>query len=250
MLAAPLVLAGTWAAVPGRARATLREPSQTALGAAMQRAAHQLLERPLVFEDPLALPILGLERVRWITANLERLRHPWATSLRASLVVRSRVAEDTLADAVASGTRQMVILGAGLDTFGYRNPHPRLRVFEVDHPATQTWKRERLAAQGIAVPRSLAFVPVDFETRSLEARLDAAGLRTEAPAFFSWLGVTMYLSREAIARTLRDAGHHGAPGTTIVSAVAVLSAVSGSATPPAAGSTVALLVIVPPAALT
>jgi len=216
MLAAPLVLAGAWAALPGGASATLREPSQTALGAAMQRAAHQLLERPLIFEDPLALRILGLERVRWIAANLDRLRHPWAASLRASLVVRSRVAEDEAAQAVSAGTRQMVILGAGLDTFGYRNPQPRLRVFEVDHPATQAWKRERLAAQDIRVPRSLAFVPVDFETQSLEARLGAAGLRADRPVFFSWLGVTMYLSREAITQTLRYAGSRCAPGSTIV----------------------------------
>jgi len=216
MLAAPLMLAGAWAAVPGEARAALREPSQTALGAAMQRAAHQLLERPLVFEDPLALPILGLERVRWLAANLDRQRHPWAASLRAALVVRSRVAEDALADAVARGTRQAVILGAGLDTLAYRNPHAGLRVFEVDHPATQSWKRERLSAQGIAVPRSLAFVPVDFETQTLATRLAAAGLRTDAPAFFSWLGVTMYLSQEAIAQTLRYAGGCCAPGSTIV----------------------------------
>lgn len=216
VLAAPLALAGAWAAGCGPATAALREPSQTALGAAIQRAAHQLLERPLVFEDPLALPILGLERVRWIAANLDRQRHPWAASLRASLVVRSRVAEDALADAVAAGTRQLVILGAGLDTFAYRNPHPRLGVFEVDHPATQTWKRERLAAQGITVPRSLAFVPVDFETQTLEARLRAAGLRTDAPVFFSWLGVSMYLSREAIAQTLRYAGRRCAPGSAIV----------------------------------
>lgn len=216
MLAAPLMLAGAWAAVPGEARAALREPSQTALGAAMQRAAHQLLERPLIFDDPLSLPILGLERVRWLAANLDRFRSPGAAALRAALVVRSRAAEDALADAVAAGTRQMVILGAGLDTFAYRNPHARLRVFEVDHPATQSWKRERLSAQGIAVPRSLAFVPVDFETQTLEARLAAAGLRTDAPAFFSWLGVTMYLSREAIAQTLRYAGSRCAPGSAIV----------------------------------
>lgn len=185
-------------------------------GAAVQRAAHQLLERPLIFEDPLALPILGLERVRWIAANLDRLRSPWAASLRASLVVRSRLAEDMLADAMAAGTRQMVILGAGLDTFGCRNPHPRLRVFEVDHPATQRWKQERLAAQGIAVPRSLTFVAVDFESQSLETRLGTAGLRADAPVFFSWLGVTMYLSREAIAGTLRYMAGRCAPGSAIV----------------------------------
>jgi methyltransferase (TIGR00027 family) len=218
-LAAPLALAGAWAAHPGPALATAvpsREPSQTALGAAVQRAAHRLLERPLIFDDPLSLPILGLERVRWLATHLDRFRSAGAGALRASLVVRSRAAEDALAEAVAGGTRQAVILGAGLDTFGCRNPHPRLRVFEVDLPATQAWKRERLADQGIAVPRSLAFVAVDFETQTLEARLAAAGLRTEAPVFFSWLGVTMYLSREAIAQTLRYAGTRCAPGSTVV----------------------------------
>jgi methyltransferase (TIGR00027 family) len=243
-LAAPLALAGAWATHPGLAAAAAprahaatgataasgptgptgaagatpaptRGPSQTALGAAMHRAAHRLLERPLVFDDPLALPILGLERVRWLAANLDRFRSPAAGSLRAALVVRSRVAEDTLAQAVVRGTRQAVILGAGLDTFGCRNPHARLQVFEVDLPATQAWKRERLAEQGIAVPRSLAFVPVDFETQTLAARLHAAGLRTGAPALFSWLGVTMYLSRDAIAQTLRFAGAC-APGSQIV----------------------------------
>jgi methyltransferase (TIGR00027 family) len=122
--------------------------------------------------------------------------------MRAFLVMRSRYAEDQLAQAVGRGLAQYVVLGAGLDTFAYRNPHRRLRVFEVDHPATQAWKRSRLKDQSIDVPRSLRFAPVDFETQTLADGLKAAGFRADRPAFFSWLGVTIYLSKEAVAGTL------------------------------------------------
>jgi len=96
-----------------------------------------------------------------------------------------------------------VVLGAGLDTFACRNPHRGLRVFEVDHPSTQAWKRERLAAQAIGVPSSMRFVAVDFEKQRLDERLAAGGFRADRPAFFSWLGVTIYLSPQAVAGTLR-----------------------------------------------
>jgi methyltransferase (TIGR00027 family) len=99
--------------------------------------------------------------------------------------------------------RQFVLLGAGLDTFAYRNPFADLRVFEVDHPATQTWKRERLAAGAIAVPSNVTFVSVDFESQTVSRELEAAGFDASAPAFFSWLGVTTYLTRESIRSTLR-----------------------------------------------
>ena len=89
------------------------------------------------------------------------------------MAARSRYAEDELARAVAHGVTQYVVLGAGLDTFAYRNPHPGLRVFEVDHPATQAWKREQLQAAGIAIPPSLTFVPIDFE----QANAGGAGLQ-------------------------------------------------------------------------
>src|SRR6185295_17030072 len=92
--------------------------------------------------------------------------------------------------------------GAGLDTFAYRNPHPNLRVFEVDHPSTQGWKRSRLAEQSIEAPRSLTFAPVDFETQTLADGLKAAGFRADRPAFSSWLGVVIYLSKPAVAGTL------------------------------------------------
>ena len=105
--------------------------------------------------------------------------------------------------AVAKGVRQYVVLGAGLDTFAYRNPFAYLRVFEVDHPATQAWKRDQLQAGGIAIPDGFAFVAVDFEKQTLNAELAAAGFTTSQPAFFSWLGVTPYLTREAFEGTLR-----------------------------------------------
>jgi methyltransferase (TIGR00027 family) len=98
--------------------------------------------------------------------------------------------------------RQYVVLGAGLDTFAYRNPHSGLRVFEVDHPATQAWKRERLEAAGIAIPTSLTFAPIDFERRTLADGLGQSGFNGSAAAFFSWLGVTPYLTREACLVTL------------------------------------------------
>jgi len=179
------------------------EPSRTARSTALQRAAHQLLETPRVFDDPVALRIFGARGVAWLGRNLDTYRTGGARAMRAFLVMRSRYAEDQLALAVARGVTQYVVLGAGLDTFAYRNPHRRLRVFEVDHPSTQAWKRSRLNEQGIDIPRSLSFAPVDFETQTLADGLKAAGFRADRPAFFSWLGVTIYLSKEAVAGTLR-----------------------------------------------
>jgi len=179
------------------------EPSRTARGAALHRAAHQLLETPHVLDDPFALPILGAQSARWLEANLDQYRGPGARGMRAFIVMRSRFAEDELGRAVAAGVRQYVVLGAGLDTFGYRNPHAGLRVFEVDHPSTQAWKRARLAEQGIGVPQSLTFAPIDFETQTLAGGLEAAGFRADRPAFFSWLGVVVYLSESAVKGTLQ-----------------------------------------------
>jgi len=178
------------------------QPSRTARGAAMQRAAHQLLEEPHVFDDPLALRIFGAQGVRWLGSNLDTYRTAQSRGMRAFLVMRSRYAEDELARAYANGVRQYVVLGAGLDTFAYRNPHRKLKVFEVDHPSTQAWKRSRLREQAIEVPASTVYAPVDFETQTLAAGLKAAGFRADRPAFFSWLGVTIYLSKEAVAGTL------------------------------------------------
>jgi methyltransferase (TIGR00027 family) len=171
---------------------------------AVSRAAHLLLDEPRVLEDPIALAIVGAAAVAAIRTAPLRYRVRPARYLRAFLVARSRVAEEALAQAVRGGVRQYVVLGAGLDTFAYRNPYRAegLTVFEVDHPATQAWKRGQLEAAGIAVPASLRFVSVDFETQQLGERLAAAGLRADERAFFSWLGVSMYLTRAAIGATL------------------------------------------------
>jgi methyltransferase (TIGR00027 family) len=175
--------------------------SRTAQRVAIRRAAHQLLDHPRVLDDPLALRIIGSEAAHDLRSNPKE-HHAFARAFRAFMVARSRYAEDELARAVVDGVSQFVVLGAGLDTFAYRNPHPRLRVFEVDHPATQAWKREQLHAGKIPIPESLTFVPIDFEKQTLRERLAEAGLNFNAPAFFSWLGVTPYLTRDACMATL------------------------------------------------
>lgn len=183
-------------------------PSETALRVAMRRAAHQVLDHPKVFDDPLALRILGLANgsadppdPKWQEETA------FSRVLRASLAGRSRYAEDELHIAVRRGIRQYVVLGAGLDTFACRNPYPEdvLHVFEVDHADTQSWKRSRLKEAGIPIPRSLFFSPVDFERETLGDGLRQAGFDVRKSTFFSWLGVTPYLTKSAVIATLQFA---------------------------------------------
>lgn len=136
---------------------------------------------------------------------LGNLPEPTRLQLKASFVMRSRFAEDCLAESVGLGVRQYVLLGAGLDTFAYRQPvwAKSLRVFEVDHPATQRWKRRRLGEAGVSVPGNVSFVPVDFEAVSLASALSQAGLDFSRATFFSMLGVSQYLSEAAFDQTLR-----------------------------------------------
>src|SRR5262249_34463279 len=175
-------------------------PSATAYRVAMRRAAHQILDRPVVLDDPIALRIIGTRGAEQIRADPRRYDSSFGRALRLFLVARSRCAEDALAAAVAAGVRQYVVLGAGVDTFAYRNPYAseQLRVFEVDMPATQAWKRDLLGRTRIGEPASLTFVPVDFERQALPEQLRAAGFREDQPACFSWLGVSMYLTRDAV----------------------------------------------------
>jgi methyltransferase (TIGR00027 family) len=185
---------------------------------AMVRAAHLLWdEPPKIFEDTLALRLSGCETEAALKVRLDQFDAEIARStsrdfarisrrsLTAMVVMRSRYVEDELDEALAKGVRQYVILGAGLDSFAYRRSELAkvLRVFEVDHPATQAWKRTRLHEAGIRLPPNLNAVPVDFEKESLIDNLQRNGYRKDAPGFFSWLGVTMYLTPEAIFGTLR-----------------------------------------------
>ena len=179
-------------------------PSLTAKVAALLRAAHQLLEGGAIFSDPLAVPICGEDAgtiSRFVRENPDRLR--------LFIVARSRFAEECLAHAVHRGVRQVVVLGAGLDTFGLRNPYSALgvRVFEVDRPATQRWKRECLEKAKLPIPSWLTLVTVDFERESLLDPLKTAGFEEDRPAFFTWLGVVPYLSRDTVLATLSLIAH-------------------------------------------
>jgi methyltransferase (TIGR00027 family) len=172
--------------------------SKTAFGVAIRRAAHQLADRPPVLDDPIALRLVG-DR---FADKMERAMEPVGRDSRAYMAARSRYVEDRLAEFVARGVDQYVLLGAGLDTFAYRNPFPQLRVFEVDFPATQTTKRKMLAAAQIPVPESLTFVPLDLEHHTLAEDLAEAGFDASRPAFVGWLGVIPYLPLETVRTTL------------------------------------------------
>lgn len=129
--------------------------------------------------------------------------HPVGRDFRGFMAARSRYVEDQLAEAVTEGVAQYVVLGAGLDTFAWRSSFPALRVFEVDFPATQDWKRTMLAAADLSLPPNLTFVPLDFERHTLAEGLTAAGFDAQRPAFFGWLGVVPYLTSSAFRATLR-----------------------------------------------
>jgi methyltransferase (TIGR00027 family) len=180
------------------------KPSRTAFRVAIRRAAHQIFDTPRVLDDPFAVRIIGAEYAARIKAGVTENSGLISKSLRAFLVARSRYAEDELARAVSDGVRQYVVLGAGLDTFAYRNLHASagLRVFEVDHPATQEWKREKLRAAAINIPPETVFVPVDFERETITDGLQRVGFAPKEKTFFSWLGVTPYLTDRAFTETL------------------------------------------------
>jgi methyltransferase (TIGR00027 family) len=176
-------------------------PSRTARAAALHRAAHQVLERGSVFTDPLALRILG-EDAETVARRAEE--RPSGRGMRIFIAARTRFAEDALAVAVERGASQLVVLGAGLDTYAYRGAlRERLRIFEVDHPATQAWKRQRLAEADILVPPALTFAPIDFERQTLAEGLAAANFDPALQTFFTWLGCVPYLTEEAVWSTLQ-----------------------------------------------
>jgi methyltransferase (TIGR00027 family) len=193
-----------------------RSVSRTAWRVALRRAVHQVLDRPVVLDDPIAIPILGDDVASTLRDSPAAYdRGPIDTVLRAFMAARARFAEDHLDAARDAGVAQYVILGAGLDTFAYRQRRadPPLEIWEVDRPATQHWKRDRLAAAAIAVPANVRYVAVDFERDALPESLAAAGFDDRRGAVFAWLGVSMYLTLPAIDATLEflaaAAGAHG-----------------------------------------
>lgn len=180
---------------------TERDASGTAVGVAFLRAAHQLIDgAPRILDDPVSPRLFDPEVLDGLRADPSNLRAPGVMGLRSHVLVRSRYAEDCFREAHAGGVRQFVALGAGLDTFAYRQPAwaDDVTLFEVDHPASQQHKRDRLAAAGIPIPPIVRFVGCDLEHGTPGAALHAAGFDAGAPAFLSMLGVTMYLAPEAV----------------------------------------------------
>lgn len=154
------------------------------MGVAMLRAAHQLVDaEPRILVDTPIVQMVGPEAVEQIRAHAAEMQARPIQGLRAHLVLRSRFAEDQLAAAVKRGVRQLVILGAGLDTFAYRQPAwaHALRIIEVDQPATQTVKRERLAGAAIEIPANVTLAPVDFEATPLRQALETNGIDLSSP---------------------------------------------------------------------
>jgi methyltransferase (TIGR00027 family) len=182
-----------------------RSASITARGVAMLRAAHQLIDGvPRILDDSVIVRLLGGGTEEHIREQLDRYQSTPARGLRSHVLLRSRVAEDSLAEAVARGVTQYVLLGAGLDTFAYRQPEwaRTIEIVEVDQPSSQAHKRRLLRDAGIDVPANVRFADVDFEHETLDAGLRRAGVAFDQPTFFSWLGVTMYLTGDAIDAVL------------------------------------------------
>ena len=188
------------------------QPSLTAFTAAAARAAHLIVDDdPPIFADTLAQAMLGERAEELIGFHRAHGTHPILSGARAQVTCRSRYTEDSLADGIRRGIGQYVMLGAGLDSFAHRSRlASQIGVFEIDHPATQEWKR-RIAP----VPENVRFVPVDFTRDSLRDRLRQAGFDFAAPAFVGWLGTTMYLEASAIEQTLAVTGGF-APGSEII----------------------------------
>ncbi|MDX2155317.1 MAG: class I SAM-dependent methyltransferase [Hyphomicrobiaceae bacterium] len=184
----------------------LKPASSTAVSVARQRAAHQILDGdPKVHEDRLIVGLVPETTEVAIRAAATVLQQEPRRRARANFVLRSRYAEDLLEAAVRTGTRQYVILGAGLDTFGCRQPEwaKEIAIVEIDHPASQNFKRAHLHAAGIALPRNLHFAPIDFESESLSEKFASLPLSKDQTVFFSWLGVTQYLERSTLSATLK-----------------------------------------------
>ena len=211
--------------------------SITALMSSFGRAFHAENEEHPVFEDHLARALMTDEEYAAVggyilggaqffepeidpgkQSSTELLRRLVNVHIAPSPLCRAAYTEQALKVAALTGTEQYAILGAGMDTFAFRETEflSKHRVFEVDHPMTQAGKRERIARAGWTVPENLTFVPVDFTKDSLTEHLTIAGFDPAAKSFFSWLGVTYYLSAEAIEKTLAGLSSLCADGSTLV----------------------------------
>ena len=192
-------------------------PSATAVGAAAFRAGHlHLFDGPPIHADSFALALAGIDGPAALRARFARSEPPGLRRVCAYFSLRHRFSEERLASAVARGVAQVVLLGAGLDSFALRHPEipKQVRFVEIDHPDSQRWKLERLDALGLSTA-GVHYVPVDFASQDLAAELVAAGVDPAQPAFFAWLGVTQYIAASAALQTISLVSRH-AVGSEIV----------------------------------
>lgn len=198
------------------------QPSQTLLGSAISRGRHQLFDSPLILNDPVVLELVPEAKEPDILAELGNPSEPVPTLLRGLMAMRSRFAEDRLAQAAARGIVQYVIVGAGLDTFPWRQPAfaADLRIFAVDHPASLSWVQRRLRDRGLGRPANLVHVPADLEQQALGEQLKACGFDPDAPTFCSVLGVLHYLDPDAVDALLRFAAGLVAASEIVLSFIA------------------------------
>jgi methyltransferase (TIGR00027 family) len=216
---------------------TEKQAGLTAIAMAYARAYHATHDSPRIFDDFLADALFTPEEhaqidrdwagmLQYIAPELAAT-HPdpaaalaWVVQLTNGPITlpRSRYAEDSLEKAINEGVRQYIILGAGLDTFAYRHRDlvDRLQVFELDHPATQTIKRDRVVAAGWKNPPNLHIIPVDFSNESLLSAFERSAFDPTQLSFFSWLGVSYYLTRDVVLDSLRSIASIAAPDSIIV----------------------------------
>lgn len=185
----------------------LEGASWTAIACSRARACHMVIDtRPWIYEDRIAAKFVDLDRQIAEGYDLDEIKQPVFSRTRAVFLVRERYCEDALADAVEIGASQYVVLGAGLNGFAYNGSRlaSRVRVFEVDHPATQTWKRRRLGEIGVPEPENAVYIPIDFAADRLSERLLERGFDPNSSAVFAWTGISQYLDDNAINSTVRE----------------------------------------------
>ena len=180
-------------------------PSRTLLGPAVRRAAHQLLDAPIVFCDPVAVGLIPEADAETIRAQLAEHQTAESILLRSLFVLRSRFVEDRLAEAASRGVRQYVIFGAGLETFPWRQPEyaRKLKIFVADHMSSLIWSQTKFWERGLPKPTNVAFVPLDLEQDGIAARLSEFGFALDDPTFCSVLGVTQYIDLAAVDELMR-----------------------------------------------
>jgi methyltransferase (TIGR00027 family) len=183
-----------------------REPSFTAMWCAWARNAHATVHPSPIYSDTRSVQLVPEQALERVVSTMEGFSHEAADALILLAVIRQRVLVDRLRPAHERGVRQLVILGAGLDTTGFELPEwaDTWRVFEVDHPAMQEWKRRRIMEVCWEMPPNLVFAPCDFEQQNLLSALAAAGFNRHLPAMVSLFGVIIYLTADSTKATLTD----------------------------------------------